>query len=248
MVEELQRDLIYRLDWDILIILDACRADTFMEVALPMLRREGIRVVEFKVVKSMGSCTQEWFAHTFIAPIRNCIYLSNNPFISNMEFSTPFTRKKYCASKMFSAVIEVFRYSWKQIGFTKVHDPETLTNFALSYIRTSFRGKMIVHYVQPHYPYPFAKDLLPYITYDGDTFFKLMEKGIVDTKKAFEAYKETLRWVMQYVIKLVKSCKGKTIIITADHGEGFGEDGVYDHYCHVIHDVLRNVPWCRIET
>ena len=38
------------------------------------------------------------------------------------------------------------------------------------------------------------------------------------------------------------------IIITADHGEGFGEDGVYDHYCHVIHDVLRNVPWCRIET
>ena len=44
-----------------------------------------------------------------------------------------------------------------------------------------------------------------------------------------EAYKENLKTVLDYAAKLCSSFPCKKIVITSDHGELLGEEGIYEH-------------------
>ena len=44
-----------------------------------------------------------------------------------------------------------------------------------------------------------------------------------------EAYKENLKIVLSYVVKLCSRLPHKKIAITSDHGELLGEEGIYEH-------------------
>ena len=64
--------LLRETDWDVLIVLDACRADYFREVCSP----------EAEVVRSPGNCTPAWIAK--VAPLlaqRQVLYFSANPVV-----------------------------------------------------------------------------------------------------------------------------------------------------------------------
>ncbi len=65
-------------------------------------------------------------------------------------------------------------------------------------------------------------------------------------KELKRAYKNNLEAVLSEVEKIVERFPQENrIVITADHGELLGEDGLYGH--GYPHPLLRNVPWFEIE-
>lgn len=59
-------------------------------------------------------------------------------------------------------------------------------------------------------------------------------------------YKSNLRIVLKYVARLISRLKEK-IIITSDHGELLGEQGLYGHRDYNDVPILFEVPWLEID-
>ena len=72
-----QKELIYERDWNVLMILDACRFDYFESLYGGYL--EG----RLKKVKSEGSSTQPWLRKTFDRPMKEVVYVSGNPYCNS---------------------------------------------------------------------------------------------------------------------------------------------------------------------
>ncbi|PTD94171.1 hypothetical protein C9439_03750 [archaeon SCG-AAA382B04] len=60
-------------------------------------------------------------------------------------------------------------------------------------------------------------------------------------------YKQNLKKVLKTVSNLIKEVENdKKIIITSDHGEAFGEKGIWNHPKESNLDVLREIPWLEL--
>jgi len=59
-------------------------------------------------------------------------------------------------------------------------------------------------------------------------------------------YKETLKITLESIEKLINELEGK-IVITADHGECFGEHGLYGHPQGEDVPTLREIPWLVVD-
>lgn len=64
----------------------------------------------------------------------------------------------------------------------------------------------------------------------------------VGEKGLRKAYEENLKIALEKITCLSKELSGK-IVITADHGELLGEEGLYEHPGWKVHPILREVPW-----
>ena len=241
----LQKSLIYSLEWDVLIILDACRYDFFKD----NIQSIGYNYKLMKVVSS-GSCTMEWFINTFTRRIPNCIYVSGNPYIGN--YRNKFNNIEYYPSKLFSVVKDAYLEGWKEINGIYTVDPEYVLKMALLMSMFYKDYKLIIHFLQPHAPYPLSTELRKYFinekTRPDFKLWKALKSGELSPEKVKKAYEKNLKWVLTHVRRLIRCFKGKKIIITSDHGECFGEHGLYGHPCGVRVQELINVPWCIIKT
>lgn len=72
----------------------------------------------------------------------------------------------------------------------------------------------------------------------------LMRNGTRDA--AFELYEENLRIVLEDIANLIPKLDGD-VIVTADHGEAFGEDGVWEHHIETYIPSLMEIPWFKVE-
>jgi len=63
---------------------------------------------------------------------------------------------------------------------------------------------------------------------------------------AMELYEENLRIVLEAVAELVPELDGQ-VVVTADHGEAFGEEGVWEHHIETHIPPLIEVPWLEVE-
>ncbi|MXR20060.1 hypothetical protein [Halobacterium bonnevillei] len=63
---------------------------------------------------------------------------------------------------------------------------------------------------------------------------------------AMRYYEENLRIALADVAELVESLDGD-VVVTADHGEAFGEDGVWEHHIETYIPALMEVPWLEVE-
>ncbi|QFU82770.1 histidine phosphatase family protein [Natronorubrum aibiense] len=63
---------------------------------------------------------------------------------------------------------------------------------------------------------------------------------------AMALYEENLRIALESVAELVEELDGK-VIVTADHGEAFGEEGVWEHHIETHIPPLMEVPWLEVE-
>ncbi|WP_049928581.1 hypothetical protein [Halopiger goleimassiliensis] len=63
---------------------------------------------------------------------------------------------------------------------------------------------------------------------------------------ALELYEENLRIVLEEVTDLLPELDG-TVVVTADHGEAFGEEGVWEHHIETYIPPLMEVPWLEVE-
>ena len=146
---------------------------------------------------------------------------------------------------LFYIVIDVWKFGWDEELDTV--PPEEVTKVAIKIHNESPGKRLIIHYMQPHAPYPMCYPLAKYFTMNmSSPDFKLWEalrNNEVDRELVIRCYKQNLLWVMSYVFTILNMFRGKKIVITADHAECFGENGVVNHPCY-RHDVetLKTVP------
>jgi hypothetical protein len=69
--------------------------------------------------------------------------------------------------------------------------------------------------------------------------------GEISVEKVWDAYEKNLKIAMPYVEKLVDYLKGK-IVITSDHGNCFGEMGLFCHPQRIHIPPLVDVPYLEI--
>lgn len=126
-----QTRLIHEVPWNTLIILDACRYQTFED------RHQNFISGELSKVRSPASCTRFWLRETWKdEDYSDITYISTNVF---MQEHTRRHKWQYPYPERFKRVIDVWRQG---------HKPEFVNKQALV---TS--GRKVLHYNQPHQPY-----------------------------------------------------------------------------------------------
>lgn len=253
---------VYDHDWDALIVLDACRVDALQEVA-----PEFDFIEEVGAVPSVGSTSKEWIANTFTEEyeeaIRNTACITANSWVDTVltddadwGFWTA-TKGSFLESHDIFADLmarDVARQDdflrFESIGHLESRESfnitpaEDVTNYAISVGRDSNFDRMVVHYMQPHAPF------IANASEDGEVEqweerpFKALRNG-ESHDKVWNGYLDNLRYVLENVGTLLENLNAEDVIITADHGELFGEFGLYEHIGGVLHPNLRKVPWVR---
>ena len=141
-------------NWDVLIILDACRYDYFKDLYGNYL--DG----NVKKAISPATTTMDWLNKVFPDFYDDIVYISANPFINSKievkdKYGLRFNGKKY-----FFKIIDVWKGGWdNQLETT----PPSNVNKALFRLKANYTNKrFIVHYMQPHAPY-ISKNYASYI-------------------------------------------------------------------------------------
>lgn len=235
-------DPVIDADWDVLVVLDACRADLFDEVTdggtydfLPA--NSGTRT-------SPASSSEAWLRTVFgdadDAALCDLAYVTGNPFsASKIE------------AERFHSVEAVWRYAWDDdLGTIP---PRPITDAAIRTWRESDADRMVVHYMQPHFPsIPAAggrADEGIELDRFGETSLSVWDDlrfGHRSTDEAWTAYRENLEHVLEDLELLFSNLAAEAAVVTADHGNAFGEHDVYGHPGGVDLPVLRDVPWCPV--
>jgi glucan phosphoethanolaminetransferase (alkaline phosphatase superfamily) len=73
-----------------------------------------------------------------------------------------------------------------------------------------------------------------------------LEAGRTSPEQAWQSYRANLKYVLDDVAILLENVDADTAVITADHGNAFGEFGFYGHPPYNPIPAVRKVPW--IET
>lgn len=252
---------VYDYEWDALIILDACRVDALRSVA-----DEYEFVADVAEMTSVGSTSLEWMLKTFTeehrAEIEKTRYVSTNghlgqlsgPSTTYFTFSTlsdtvvanvdgfnRLVRRNAVSEDDFAAVHRLYGLSdGNPHGHTPL--PNDVTDRAIDVGRRTDSDRLIVHYMQPHAPYlAGALERGHSETYEESPFDAIREG--VPRERVWDAYLDNLRLVLDSVERLLRNLDAEKVVITADHGELFGEYGLYSHGAGVFHPDLKRVPW-----
>jgi len=236
-------------DWDNLIILDACRYDLFKEVNnIP-------GILEFVI--SRGSHTGEFLRNNFKGrKYADTVYVTANPLVD------------YHVRDCFHEIVSVWKDGWSDEYETVL--PKTMVEYALEADKKYPHKRLIIHFVQPHYPFLGEKygnrfgreyvgmtrakdDALGIVADHGISIWDALREGKFEKETVWDAYKENLQLTLPYVKELVDKLRGKTVI-SADHGNLFGERvpplflREYGHSSGIYAKNLVEMPWLVIES
>jgi hypothetical protein len=228
---------VYEADWDVLVVLDACRPDALRAVAPGY---EFLDSVETR--RSVGSCSSEWLEKTFQVP-------DHRDAVARTAMVTGNTwTDRYLDADRFGLLDEVWKYAWDDdLGTVPA---EALTERAVQVAREHDPDRLVVHYMQPHHPFvpdPIAGDSGMARTgeYSSETSpWVLLRRGEVPEQRVREAYEANLRYALESVEVLLENVDGR-VAVTADHGNLFGEWKLYGHPMHTPVPALLAVPWAE---
>lgn len=224
-------------DWSLLIVLDCCRYDYFARFnTVPGILDRFI---------SPAAGTIEWVQSCFPDLYPEITYISANPYIA----SYPNKVHSYRGSDHFGEIVDAWNFGWDEKLQTV--PPHKVTEAALSYSKSR---KVIAHYIQPHSPYignpSFPESSLAYARIENlgrGTLLRLPNiRDVIragEKERLIQAYIGNVKLVLAEAAKLANSWHGK-VVITADHGEAFGEQGVYAHGVRIPE--TTNVPWLEV--
>lgn len=185
------------------------------------------------------------FGRSHLETIRRTAYVTRNPYpervfdrklVPPYETAVPLGPRDYDVvnSADFMYLDEVAEYGVDPDQGTV--PARTITNRAVASGRARDPDWLIAHYMQPHTPY------LGNPPDDCPDFADFMS-GDVSRPQMWEAYLATLRYVLDDVALLLENVDAERVVITADHGEVFGEWGFYGHTIGCPHPAVRRVPW-----
>jgi hypothetical protein len=225
-------------DWDVLVVLDACRLDTCRDA------------VDWPVgeVTTPASCTPDWLAAATERDLfAGTTVLTANPQYDKFDFEA-------------ETVEHFWRSHWDERRQTVLPEPvlervsETLNDGG---------SPVVAHLQQPHWPYVARIDESWELAYpdlgpwtDGDEAIAGMQvamaRGKIDVERAYDAYRASVRSIWRTLLPAIESwvADGNTVVVTADHGEVFGRLGdatMYEHPCKVGIRPLTAVPWVEFE-
>lgn len=147
----------------------------------------------------------------------------------------------------FQLLDEVWRYGWDDDVGTL--PPRPVTDRAISVGRSESPERMILHYMQPHYPFLSQPELDAGIDIDRfgelpwDNVWERLRKGEVDHSEVWKGYKDNLLHVLEDIELLLENIDAETVVITSDHGNAVGEWGIYGHPIHMPIAAIQTVPW-----
>lgn len=243
---------IYERDWDLLVVLDTCRTDALAAVAdeYDFLDDPG-------AVRSPGSTSGEWVAQVFdrqyADEIADTAYVTANPHSEEVlrrrlmppqYVDVPFTWPAWdpVDPDAFGTLDEVWTYARdNRLG---VVPPAAVTDRTIAACRGGDADRVVAHYMQPHAPY--ISDAVETGDPMSDLYenpFERLQRGEIDRETVWTGYLDNLRLVLDEVADLLENVDAEQVVVTADHGEAFGELGFYEHPVCCPHPVVKRVPW-----
>lgn len=213
------------LEWDNLVILDACRHDIYEEV-------NGPTNYNF----SKGSMTRNYIRENFSeGDWSDVVYISSNPRFGNGIFN------EVTGRDLEDCFFEVFN-SWK--NSEDPFSPENVVRDAKTAQKLFPEKKIIIHFMQPHIPFDNHSESSEKYVFTGENYdvWRAVMREEVDAQGAIRQYLKNLEFVMPYVENLVEELEGLSVI-TSDHGNLIGEGNYYGHPRGYSSVGLRKVPW-----
>jgi hypothetical protein len=230
-------------DWDNLILLDACRYDLFDRFS----NLSG----DLEAVYSKGTESWGFMQENFVGrKLHDTVYVTANPH----AYKIP--------EKTFFDVVYLLEEEWDET--LKTVPPESVANAALDTYEQYPDKRLIVHFMQPHYP--FIGERGKEINSGGleihldeeersnspSPWFNLLGPFATGTAEMIGAYEENHEVVLPHVQDLVDDLGGRSVV-TSDHGNLLGERTIpfpvkgYGHPEGVRHKKLLEVPWLIVE-
>ncbi len=235
--------LVSRLDWDTLIVLDACRHDSFCSVFGPV-----------PSMFSPGSDTHQWAFRNFVGrragDVSDVLLVTASPLLTRSYFEM----QKWAFP--FRGSVDVWRDGWSEEFNTVL--PREVFDAAL---RESDGGRILVHFMQPHAPFlPVGFDAAggesgvgfrelrsDSIVRRFRTVWDDLEAGRIGVVDARAGYLSNVQVAVKWALRLLEGRDGKTII-TSDHGNLFGEYGLYGHPRGLYVPELLKVPLLEVDS
>ena len=239
---------IMEADWDILIVLDACRADYFEEIV-------GTDFDDYRREKSRASATMEWMQANFEDGVfGDTVYVSANPWVTKIapdafhHIENLWLDRDYLTAKELE---EINSLGEAGIDYKETITAAETTEAALRVAEEYPDKRIIVHYLQPHAPYIGMEggELLGYVPDEDPSdagHSELRRRTVVNL------YRANLGYAWHHAERVIDEVQGKTVV-TSDHGEMFGEFHWpwpirgYDHPIGLRTHELVTVPWAVIE-
>lgn len=237
---------VFEKDWDVLIVLDACRVD-----ALRAVQDEYDFIDDVSSMWSVGSTTVEWMALTFrneySDEVGDTAYVNGNvqlekvirdqrapPHANAVPFGPNFDAYDVIDEHEFGFLDTVYEYGFDdEFG---VVPPRAITDRAIDVWRDGKTERQILHYLQPHEPYIGVEN-------HPEHALRQLGAGEISREEVWQCYLDTLRLVLDDVALLLENLDADSVAITADHGEALGEWGFHSHNIGCPHPVVRKVPW-----
>ncbi|WP_255196461.1 hypothetical protein [Halorarius litoreus] len=266
---------IFEREWDLLIILDACRVDALRKYA---------NTVDFlgypERMWSVGSMSYEFALNTFRTQYSDVIsetaYVCRNSLPDKILVDQIHTNGRDSVTPLsqgypkwdtvtaetfahYELVRPIANHADKALHPDCRTVPHVATDRAIAVGRSGDFDRMIVHYNSPHLrfitnaidwspdetsmetlmngPDP-IRDLEP-----EEKSYKPVKRGEVSRKTMFELYYRELQFIMDYVQILLENVDAENVAITADHGEGLGEMGIWGHPFGWPFPPVKTVPW-----
>lgn len=234
---------IFDKSWDLLIILDGCQPEWFERVEheyqwLPD------RVPE--TIMSVGSNSGEWYKNTFsnVDPdvLSSTALITGNPYAQAYEGDR-------VPIELLGMFEDYFENGW-DMEYDLV-PPYVLTDASIRAGRSTDFSRYIVHYMQPHTPFFETGSGGRYdISRKGelghcwDWWYAVM-RGEKSPDELEEMYCSNLEHVLNEVDTLLHNFDADEAVITSDHTNLVGYNGMYGHPGNVPLEKLRRVPWIR---
>lgn len=227
-------DRLQEVNWDVLLILDACRFDVLSEVA---------ETAVIQPIRSPASSTPEFLDQARERGVfEGTIYVSANPQTEKKRPGTDISLRP------------AYEEGWEnRLGTVPADRVFGVVRNALEESNT-----VVGHVMQPHYPHicridghtlPVPNGLHPR-EFEDDNLEKsglqaLLASGAVSLNRARRSYEICLRYAWESASSFAASLasEGYHVAVTADHGELFGERGFVEHPVGIRIDPLVTVPW-----
>lgn len=234
---------IFEEEWDNLVILDACRYDTFTE------RRDQFDLPgRLESRYSLGGATYQFVRANFTGQVlHDTVYVSANPWYLKLRDVMDSELHRFVNLQTHSDDVQ-----WVDEELSVV-TPGTMTEFALRMNEEYPNKRLIVHYLQPHHPFigPTGQEYFDYSSSSLIEVIRNADSGAT-IDDLWEAYIENFDRVVSEVETLLPDLDGRSIV-TADHGEMLGDrhDYVpvrdYGHHHGIFNDPTVAVPWLVVD-